>query len=82
MDGHWNGVVELTLFVISFGHNIKLSVWKLLLFLATSLWWARDGKGKVFYGQEPPSGESTTTECGFNYELLAVIYWGSPMGSH
>ena len=31
-------------------------------------------KGKVFYGQEPPSGESTTTECGFNYQLLAVIY--------
>ena len=24
-------------------------------------------------GQEPPSGESTTTECGFNYQLLAVI---------
>ena len=34
-------------------------------------------KGKVFYGQEPPSGESTTTECGFNYQLLAVIYWSS-----
>ena len=31
------------------------------------------GKGKVFYGQEPPSGESTTTECGVNYQLLAVI---------
>ena len=31
-------------------------------------------KGKVFYGQEPPSGESTTTECGFNYQLFAVIY--------
>ena len=31
-------------------------------------------KGKVFYGQEPPSGEYTTTECGFNYQLLAVIY--------
>ena len=31
-------------------------------------------KGKVFYGQEPPSEESTTTECGFNYQLLAVIY--------
>ena len=31
-------------------------------------------KGKVFYGQEPPSLESTTTECGFNYQLLAVIY--------
>ena len=30
-------------------------------------------KGKVFYGQEPPSGESTTTECGVNYQLLAVI---------
>ena len=38
-------------------------------------------EGKVFYGQEPPSGESTTTECGFNYQLLAVIYWSSPMGS-
>ena len=38
-------------------------------------------KGKVFYGQEPPSGESTTTECGFNYQLLAVIYRSSPMGS-
>ena len=38
-------------------------------------------KGTVFYGQEPPSGESTTTECWFNYQLLAVIYWSSPMGS-
>ena len=42
----------------------------------------RKGKeGKVVYGQEPPSGESTTTECGFNYQLLAVItevvQWGS-----
>ena len=27
----------------------------------------------VFYGQEPPSGESTTTECGVNYQLLAVM---------
>ena len=25
-------------------------------------------KGKVFYGQEP------TTECGVNYQLLAVMY--------
>ena len=33
-----------------------------------------EGKGKVFYGQEPPSGESTTTECGVNYQLLAVMY--------
>ena len=39
-------------------------------------------KGKVVYGQEPPNGESTTTECGFNYQLLAVITevakWGAP----
>ena len=39
-------------------------------------------KGKVGYGQEPPSGESTTTECGVNYQLLAVItevaLWGAP----
>ena len=31
-------------------------------------------KGKVIYGQEPPSRESTTTECRLNYQLLAVIY--------
>ena len=29
-------------------------------------------EGKVF--QEPPSGESANTECGVNYQLLAVIY--------
>ena len=32
------------------------------------------GKGKVFYGQQPAGGESTTTECGVNYQILAVIY--------
>ena len=42
---------------------------------------ANDKKGKVFYGQEPPSGESTKTECGVNYQLLAVIYWSSRMGN-
>ena len=31
-------------------------------------------EGQVFYGQEPPSGESTITEYGFNYQLLAVMY--------
>ena len=31
-------------------------------------------KGKIIYDQEPPSRESTTTECGLNYQLLAVIY--------
>ena len=40
------------------------------------------GKGNVFHGQEPLNGESTTTECGVNYQLLAVIteaeQWGTP----
>ena len=31
-------------------------------------------KGKVFYGQESPSGESTAIEFGVDYQLLAVIY--------
>ena len=39
------------------------------MFLCSRLW----KKGEVFYDQEPPSGESTTTECGVNYQLLAVI---------
>ena len=39
-------------------------------------------KAKVFYGQEPQNGKSTTTECGVGkYQLLAVIYWSSPMGN-
>ena len=29
-------------------------------------------KYKVFYGQEPPSGKSATTECCVNYQLLSV----------
>ena len=36
--------------------------------------YVRKVKGKVFYGQELPSGESTTTERGVNYQLLAVMY--------
>ena len=39
-------------------------------------------KVKVFYGQEPPSGESATTEFGVKYQLLAVItevaQWRTP----
>ena len=31
-------------------------------------------KGKVFYDQEPPRGESTTTESGVNYQLLSVMH--------
>ena len=35
----------------------------------------------VLCGQEPRSGESTTTECGLSYRLLAVIYRSSPTGN-
>ena len=38
-------------------------------------------KYKVLNGLEPPSGESTTTECGVKYQLLAVIYRSCPMGN-
>ena len=50
------------------------------LYCGASLY-VRGPKGKVFYGQEPPSGESTTTDCGVNYLLLAVIYWSSLIGN-
>ena len=39
-------------------------------FAKVALWFDSNKKGKVVYGQEPPSGESTNTECGFNYQLL------------
>ena len=42
----------------------------------------RKQEGKVFYRQEPFSGESITTECGVNYQLLAVIYRSSKMGNY
>ena len=54
------------------GSNVCATKWRTI----------RKVKGKVVYGQEPPSGESTTTECGFNYHLLAVIteaaQWETP----
>ena len=63
------------LFRVEFWHNHfnnRQLTWVLLIGV----------KGKVVYGQEPPSGESTTTECGFNYQLLAVItevaQWWAP----
>ena len=37
------------------------------LIIATWLTRCRVKKGKVFYGQEPPSGEPTTTEWGVNF---------------
>ena len=30
--------------------------------------------GKVFYGQEPPSGESTTMKYVVNYQLFTAFY--------
>ena len=44
-------------------------------------WKMLTNKGKVFYGQEPPSGESTTTESGVNYQLLSVMHWSSSLGN-
>ena len=38
-------------------------------------------KVKVVYVQEPPCGEFTTTECGFNYQLLAVITEVAQLGA-
>ena len=38
------------------------------------------GKRKLFYGHEPSSGESTTTECAVNYQLLAVMLLKLPNG--
>ena len=34
----------------------------------------RLGIKKSSMAKEPPSGESTTVECGFKYKLRAVIY--------
>ena len=34
------------------------------IFSINILYMEHKGKGKVFHGQEPPSRESTTTECG------------------
>ena len=42
---------------------------------------ATKGKSKVFYGQDPPSGESTTTEYGVNYQLITVITEVSQRGT-
>ena len=71
MNVSHRGLTNLTsLFAQYMTHDIYISHWNI------------KGKSKVFYGQEPPSGESTTTECGVNYQQLAVIteiaQWGSP----
>ena len=38
-------------------------------------------KGKILHGQEIPSGESTTTECGVNCQLLAPISEAAQLGT-
>ena len=55
--------------------------WKLCCFCLQSLARVRPGrvidrgfKVKIFYGQESRIGESTTSEYGVNYQLLAAIY--------
>ena len=45
-----------------------------------SVYAKKNKEGTVFYGQEPPSGESTTTESGVNYQLLAVMLMKQPNG--
>ena len=62
--------------VLSICHYIRTDIFPDCLKLARVTPIPKGGdstnKGKVFYGQEPPSGESTTTESGVNYQLLAV----------
>ena len=43
------------------------------LFLRTQLFDVFEGKGKVFYGQKHPRGESTTTVLGDNYQLATEV---------
>ena len=66
---------------LSLGAILWLSVLLVLLRLLLDLD-TYGGEGKVFYGQEPPSGESTTTEFGVSYKLLAVnievAQWQTP----
>ena len=48
---------------------------KLILLLLLLLLLLQSSMARIF----PCSGESITTECEVNYQLLAVIYWSSPM---
>ena len=36
-------------------------------------------KGKIFYGQEPPSEESTAKECGVKYQLFEKLVTQIPL---
>ena len=57
-------------------------MWLIVIWFIFFLFILVKGKCKVFYGEEPPSLESATTECGVNYQLLAVIsevaQWETP----
>ena len=55
---------------------LSVSIWSLLVILVIVL--ASDEyipiKSKVFYSQESPGGESTSTVSGVNYQLHAVLH--------
>ena len=55
---------------VSAGYTRSLVAYRLLMRLLAA---EPGSKDKIFFGQQPPSGESTTKEYGFNYQLLAVI---------
>ena len=98
-------------------HTKNIKVYRLFQDCSSQSYWGDMGrivydmetKGKVVYGQEPPSGDhrmwvttecgyhiplpqngthilvvvphTTTTECGFNYQLLAVITEVAQLGA-
>ena len=79
-------VVELTLFIapksinlqlfilILYGFGVRCDLRRFSVIDQSIYREVYGGKtGKVFYCQEPRSRESTTTECGVNYQLLAVV---------
>ena len=82
-------VIEVTLIDVALSKALLYRFVADLSYIAGTVMWRagfmlfenNKGRGKVFYGQEPPSGESSITECGVNYQLLAVIYRSSPMGN-
>ena len=64
-------------------HNYVSCFLVFIYFTLTNISWVKFllWNGKGFYGQEPPSLGSSTTECGVNYQLFAVIYWCSTIGN-
>ena len=68
--------LTFSLYVTTNQYIIQLYKWIIFYFFVCLSIFSQDEllsfsvkSGKVFYGKEPPSGESTTTECGVNYQL-------------